>query len=502
MKRTFTIILIIIGISFSTVVHADDINLQDEVIYNIIIDRFNNGDQSLSDHVQVDDPYNYHGGDFVGIMKKLDDLQALGFTTIVLSPVMDNASTGFHGYWVEDFFNLNKNYGTEEEFKQLVDEAHDRGMKVGVELVFNYAALTNPLVTDAETKHWFQEKTFTPSENEESLFWFQDVVQFDQQNESVQEYLLDVTAYWMDEIDVDGFKLHAADQADELFLETLTTFIKEKDPNYFLLANVLDVESNVEWLQEMDTIDAVENHQMFETLIDVFLEVSTPIEELFDQWQNIGHEKDLIFTETKDTARFANAVALNDRNALTTWTLALTYLYTTPGIPYMYQGNELQMFGLEFPETQQMMRFNSTEPDLEEFHNKLSMMLAEYPVLTTGEFAQEGASGGLSVFSRTLDNETMYIAINNDESMQEVRLTDIPEDKQLRGLFEDEIVRGNQAGEFILTIPRESVDIYVVQDNVGINWLYIAFVATVFIIFLTAIFYLSRKQKQREQQNE
>ncbi|HLS06316.1 MAG TPA: alpha-amylase family glycosyl hydrolase, partial [Bacillota bacterium] len=384
MKRTFTIILIIIGISFSTVVSADDINLQDEVIYNIIIDRFNNGDQSLSDHVQVDDPYNYHGGDFVGITKKLDDLEALGFSTIVLSPIMDNASAGFHGYWVEDFFKLNENYGTEEEFKQLVEEAHERGMKVAVELVFNYAALTNPLVTDPDTKHWFQEKTFTPNENEESLFWLQDVVQFDQQNESVQEYLLDVTAYWMDEVDIDGFKLHAADQADEIFLQKLTSFIKERDPKLFLLANVLDVDSDIEWLQEMETIDAVENHQMFDSLIDVFSEVGTPVEKLFDQWQAIGHEKDLIFTETKDTARFANAVALNDRNALTTWTLALTYLYTAPGIPYMYQGNELQMFGLEFPETQQMMRFNSTEPDLEEFHNKLSTMLEEYPVLTAG----------------------------------------------------------------------------------------------------------------------
>ena len=502
MKRLILLLIIVFSVSMTTTVHANDIKLEDEIVYNIIIDRFYNGDQSLSEHVNVDDPYNYHGGDFVGISKKLDHLEALGFSTIVLSPIVDNATAGFHGYWVEDFYNINENYGTLEQFNTLVEQAHERGIKVVVEFVFNYAALTHPLVTDAASKDWFKENEFVNDEKDDSLFWLENVVQFDQQKEAVQDYLINVAEHWMDEVNIDGFKLHAADQADIQFLEKLTTMIKEKDPNFYLFANVLDTSSDITSLQEMETIDAVENYAMFSAMTDVFGEVGTPITELYETWKEASHPKDLLFTETKDTPRFANYVAINDRNPLTAWKLALTYLYTTPGTPYMYQGNELQMFGLEYPETQQMMRFNSTDPDLEEFHEKLSTMRQELPALTSGEYAEVGVSGGLSVFSRTLDNETVYVAINNDEVMQDITLTNIPDNKQLRGLFADEIVRSNQEGEFIITLPREAIEVFIVQDNFGINWFYIAFVAAVFVVFFSAIIYLSRKQKLREQQNK
>lgn len=502
MKRTIMLAIIIFSLSMTATVQAEDIQIQDEIVYNIIIDRFFNGDQSLSEHINIDDPYNYHGGDFVGISKKLDHLETLGFTTIVLSPIVENAPAGFHGYWVEDFYNINENYGSLEQFNTLVEQAHERGMKVVVEFVFNYAALTNPLVTDDDTEDWFKETQFVGGAKDDSLFWLNDVVQFDHQKQDVQDYILNVAEYWMDEVDIDGYKLHAADQAEQQFLEKLTTRIKEKNPNFYLIANVLDENSDIALLQEMEAIDAVENHELFAAMIDVFGEVGTPVANLYEKWEEVNHLKDLLFTETKDTPRFANYVALSDRSPLTTWKLALTYLYTTPGTPYMYQGNELQMFGLEYPETQQMMRFNSTDPDLEEFHEKLSAMRQEFPALVHGEFAQVGTSGGLSIFSRTLENETIYVAINNDEVMQDVTLTNIPENKQLRGLLEDEIVRSNQDGEFIITIPRESIEVFIVQDNFGINWYYLAFVAAVFIVFFIAIFYLSRKQKLREQQNK
>lgn len=503
MKRIIKLLVIILCFSIALpTVHASEIDLRDEIVYNIIIDRFNNGNQSLSDHINVDDPYNYHGGDFIGITKRLDHLEALGFSTIVLSPIFANAPAGFHGYWVEDFFQLNENYGSLEELKELIDEAHKRGLKVVVEFIFNYASLTNPLVSDVETKDWFKNNEFTPDVNDDSLFWLEDVVQFDQQQEAVQDYLIDVAEFWMDELNIDGFKLHAADQADALFLEQLTTFIKDKDPNFYLFAHILDPTRDITSLQALKTIDAVENHTLFSAIVDTFEQVGNPINELYETWENLNHEKDLLFTETKDSARFANAVVMNDRTPLTAWKLALTYLYTTPGIPYMYQGNELQMLGLEFPETQQMMRFNSTDPDLEEFHEKLSAMRQEIPALTLGDYSQVAVSGGLSIFKRSHEQETVYVAINNDDVMQDVRLDDISTDKQLRGLFADEIVRSDQDGEFIITLPRESVEIYIVQENFGINWYYIAFVALVFVIFFIAIIYLSRKQKLREQQNQ
>lgn len=502
MKRvTLFFVVILSFVVILPKVNAQELNLQDEIVYHIIIDRFNNGDQSLNKHINVDDPYDYHGGDFTGITKRLDHLENLGFTTIILSPIVANAPSGFHGYWVEDFYQLNENFGSLEALKELISEAHKRGMKVVVEFVTNYVAKSNPLLTDEETKDWFHEHVLMPDHEDESLFWLEEVAQFDQEREDVQEYLMSVAEFWMEEIDIDGFSLHAADQADISFTERFTSFVKEKDPNFYLFANVLDPTSDISVLQSLDTIDAVENHALYEAISNTFEKVGPTLDELYETWTNLTHPKDFLFTETKQSARFANRAIVNDRTPLTAWKLALTYLYTTPGIPYMYQGNELQMLGLEFPETQQMMRFNSTDPDLEEFHEKLSLMRQEIPALTLGDYAKVATSGGLTVFQRSYEQETVYIAINNDEVMQDVRLDNISPDKQLRGLFNDEIIRSNQEeGEFIVTLPRESVEIYIVQDNFGINWYYIGFVVLVFVIFFVTIIYLSRKQKLREKQ--
>lgn len=500
MKRIVILFALISGFMFVNDVSAmDETNINDEIFYNIIIDRFNNGDQSLGDHVNIDDPYDYHGGDFIGITQKLDHLESLGFSTIVLSPIVKNTDKGFHGYWVNDFYQVNENYGTLEQFNALVKSAHDRDMKVVVELVTNYISEDHPFVHDEDKQDWIIEPSFTNKSEIESLYWLDNVKQLDHQISDVQEYLIDVAHYWMDETDIDGYKLHAIDQADFDFVQTLTESIKEKRSDFYIIGDVLDQSIDISQLRALDAIDAIENYALFNAAVETFEDVGPPVSHIYDTWEDLGDKKDLLFVETKDTARFANHVALNDLNALTTWKLALTYLYTTPGVPYLYQGSELQMFGLDFADVQQIVRFNSTDPDLEEFHHRISTLRADFPSLVHGDYEKVAQEGALSIFKRSLDDEIMYVALNNDEVMQEVTLSDIPEGKQLRGLLEDSIVRENEANEFLITVPRETAEIFIVEDNVGINWTYIAFVVLVFIVFFTSIIYLSRKQKRREQ---
>src|SRR5690625_2749502 len=92
-------------------------NLQEEIIYDILVDRFNNGNQKLSEQVDLDDPLTYHGGDIEGVIQKLDDIQAHGFTAISLSSILDNAPKGYHGYWVEDFYTIEEQFGDEEDLQ-------------------------------------------------------------------------------------------------------------------------------------------------------------------------------------------------------------------------------------------------------------------------------------------------------------------------------------------------------------------------------------------------
>src|SRR5690625_4210206 len=128
-KRLFKIVLIMILFVHLTgpiTIHAETEEemtpIKEEIFYHILVDRFNNGNQSLNEEVDIDDELAYHGGDLKGITKKLDSLSELGFTTIVLSPVMKNAKKGYHGYWIEDFFDVEPQFGTLDDLNELIKE--------------------------------------------------------------------------------------------------------------------------------------------------------------------------------------------------------------------------------------------------------------------------------------------------------------------------------------------------------------------------------------------
>jgi alpha-amylase len=116
---------------------------RDEVIYQILVDRFANGDTGNDYRIQLGAPARYHGGDWRGIEDKLPYLQELGVTTIWISPVVKNVETdadvdGYHGYWAQDFTELNPHFGDIVALRRLVDACHQRGMKVIIDIVTNH----------------------------------------------------------------------------------------------------------------------------------------------------------------------------------------------------------------------------------------------------------------------------------------------------------------------------------------------------------------------------
>jgi neopullulanase len=132
---------------------------EDEVIYFVLPDRFENGDFNNDKGGLKGDRYKtgfdpahkgfYHGGDLKGMIQRLDYIQGLGATAIWLAPVFKNKpvqgkpgeeSAGYHGYWVTDFTTIDPHFGTEADFKVLVDAAHARGMKVYMDIIANHTA--------------------------------------------------------------------------------------------------------------------------------------------------------------------------------------------------------------------------------------------------------------------------------------------------------------------------------------------------------------------------
>jgi len=127
------------GVKLST--HVDD--WRDEVIYQVIVDRFNNGDINNDFNVDTRSMARYHGGDWQGLIDKLDYLQDLGVTTLWITPPVKNVEedagfASYHGYWTVDFLKHNPHFGDLATLRRLSDELHARGMKLILDIVTNH----------------------------------------------------------------------------------------------------------------------------------------------------------------------------------------------------------------------------------------------------------------------------------------------------------------------------------------------------------------------------
>ena len=116
---------------------------RDEVVYQLVTDRFANGDPGNDYRVDPTSLGHYQGGDYQGVVDKLDYLQELGVTALWISPIVKNvdADAGFdayHGYWAVDLQQLNPHFGDLGALRQLVNEAHRRSMKVILDIVTNH----------------------------------------------------------------------------------------------------------------------------------------------------------------------------------------------------------------------------------------------------------------------------------------------------------------------------------------------------------------------------
>jgi glycosidase len=116
---------------------------RDEVIYQVVVDRFANGDKGNDYRVDLQSPTGWHGGDWQGLIDRLDYLEEMGVTTLWISPVVENVEedagiAGYHGYWTQDFEETNPHFGNLDQLRALVAEAHKRDMKVILDIVTNH----------------------------------------------------------------------------------------------------------------------------------------------------------------------------------------------------------------------------------------------------------------------------------------------------------------------------------------------------------------------------
>ncbi|ALC85618.1 alpha-amlyase [Bacillus sp. FJAT-22090] len=495
-------LLLITNFKFQPVHANEERKMQDETIYMIMVDRFNNGDVRNDNEANPNDPLAYHGGDFKGVIDKLDYLKEMGFTAIWLTPIFENTEKGYHGYWINDFYKTNDHFGTMEEFKTLVKEAHDRDMKVILDFVVNHVGPNHEWLSDSSKQDWFHEKkpiSNWDDPNEVENGWLYDLPDLNQDNPEVRKYLIDAAKWWINETDIDGYRLDTVKHVPKDFWTEFSAAVKSEKDSFFLIGEVWHDNPNVIIGYQDTGIDGFLDFSQNDSLRTAFEKTDQSLgwlfsnndrnQKTFDRPEKLGQ-----FLDTHDIPRFAHLAINNNQDPVTQVKQGLTFLYTAPGIPIVYYGTENAMDGGNDPDNRGMMEFNSND-DLINYLSKLGKLRQDLSSLTRGNMELLYEEEGMAVFKRTYQAETVVVAINNTSESQKVVLTEgLEKGKELIGLLNGGNFKSDRK-QYSIELKSGQSEIYELRNRGGITWIYIA--GSIVILFAVSLYVWIKKRKKQ-----
>lgn len=466
---------IIISVLLLTLVNpafaADERELKDELIYDTLVDRYFNKKIDNDYEVNALDPAAFNGGDFDGMASELLFVKDMGFTVLSIGPVFSTAT--YDGKSVLDYTELERHFGTDEEFTALVAEIHDQKMKVIVDIPTQQVNENH--VWTADNPEWF-------IENESGS------LALDTANPDVQQALISTFIEFSETYEIDGFRLQNSDQLDPSFVSSFSEAIK-KVRNSYILSD-----------QEMDDVpgfDAVVLPGVEETLREGYKNFDqdlTGISSVMEQSKG-----KLIQIDSLTGSRFTADVVEASGFPPTRWKLLLTQLLTMPGIPVVQYGSESAMNGTKLPESHQILDM-AVDKELVDHITNLTSLRNSSEALRTGELEVLHDEDDWLVYKRSNDEETWIIAINNSSSTKNINLSAdiIGEGQELRGLFENDIVRQEDSGEYRVTQDREIAEVFHITEETKLNSAYIATLAIMYLVFMLFLWIVWRKGKQRK----
>ncbi|MGG4267031.1 glycoside hydrolase family 13 protein [Peribacillus simplex] len=364
--------------------------VKDTIWYQIFPERFANGNPDNdpqgvkpwgSEDPAVD---NFFGGDFEGIIEHLDYLEKLGINGIYFTPIFHAYSN--HKYDTIDYRKIDPQFGTKETLKTLINECHKRNIRVMLDAVFNHSGYYFPPFQDllekgedSKYKDWFHPHSFPlkggERPNYETFGFFESMPKLNTANPEVKEYLLEVSAYWIKEFDIDAWRLDVANEVDQPFWREFRTTVKNIKPDIYILGEVWH--DSMPWLRG-DQFDAVMNYpftnQVFRLVASQTINAREFIEEMtaiyqsyptnvFDVTFNLlgSHDTPRIFTDCgEDLARAKLIHAI---------------LLTFNGSPCIYYGDEIGLTGGMDPGCRKCMVWDEGKQNTDLFNEIKALIL-------------------------------------------------------------------------------------------------------------------------------
>ena len=447
-----------------------------DVLYLLMPDRFALGDAEAADPVaglkhpvgaDRTDPNARHGGNISGIREHLDYLDSLGVTAIWVCPVLENDMPGgsYHGYATTNYYRIDPRFGTNEEWRQLIAEAHKRGIKVVMDMIFNHSGSAHPWMADMPSKDWYNH----PDGNTLTNFrlstlhdpyvssydldhsvngWFvPSMPDLNQRNPHLMKYLTQNSIWWIESSKINGIRMDTYPYADMNAMAGWAADVMREYPNFNIVGECwYGNEAGSAFWQKGNRLNPVETN--LPTVMDFKLSIDAHkiFDEPTDPWNGLNHLYDhlaldylfpdpqhiLTFLDNHDTDRFL----LSLPDSLGSWKQAMTFLLTSRGIPQLYYGTELLMNGskkitdgnirLDFPggfpgDTVNAFTPQGRTPLQNEAWDFLSSLLRWRRTPVVNEVIARGSlkhfmpQNGVYVYERRLGDKQIVVMMNGND---------------------------------------------------------------------------------------
>lgn len=430
--------------------------VRDAVFYQIFPDRFARSDcvpkpDGLKSWGSTPTVHGYQGGDLLGVAERLDVLSDLGITAIYFTPIFQSASN--HRYHTHDYLKVDPMLGGETALRYLLDQAHDRGIRIVLDGVFNHASRGffqfNDILEngkDSAYVDWFHIEDFPLSAydpdrpiNYRAWWGLPALPKFRTETQAVRKYLLSVARHWID-FGIDGWRLDVPEEIDDDdFWRSFRLQVKEGNPDAYIVGEIWGDGSR--WLQG-DMFDAVMNYLFTKACIGFFIdsidreelvpdplktvksadaqEFATQIARMQSLYQPMIQSVLLNLIGSHDTARF-QTIARGDVSAVR---LATLFQMTYPGAPSLYYGDEIGMSGGHEPGSRGAFPWNESEWnwDLRNEIKRYIHLRHHFPALRRGSFETLYARGSVIGFIRKLGDETIVVVLNAGKSESKIAL--------------------------------------------------------------------------------
>lgn len=400
---------------------AAPVDWRDEAIYMVMTDRFRNGDPSNDlDSVPGKADW-WQGGDLQGVIDELDYIKDLGMTAIWITPVAEQMRGGYHGYWTLDPYRVDPHLGDMAKLQELVRKAHEKGLKVVLDVVPNHLGTGHPWVSDGAHAGWFHPDCPVNFSDEASVqsCWLFGLPDLNTENPAVRAYLIDWASWLIDQTGADAFRIDAARHLSKDFLRAFTSAIRARHPGFWFLGEVFSsgyryqsgfLDAGLDAITDFGTYDNVRIG--FDPRGNLGQLVTSP--SLAADLGAGNEDRRAIFIDNHDVPRFAGR---DVPDAATTARLeqALVYLFTMPGTPILYYGTEVALPGGPDPDNRRPMLWSGGEGTVRQLVRDLATLRQAIPSLRHGSFDEIQNERGLVVYDRRGGPDVAVVAINGDE---------------------------------------------------------------------------------------